>query len=927
MPQEWENAPLVEQPVWQTAPLATPVVELGQDIITTPIEGAEPRGVGIPRGIKGLAFGEGEPVDLAGIQRRGYEMRGIAVGSLDTSVLADVSAWTMGEPEDYSTALDGAETRRDPETGSILYLNPETKRWTTVTDPTSVVDLVAYGRGTGAELVGEGVGAVYGAGMGLPVSAASAAVGAIGGGTIGAASESPIVGIPAGALIGGATGFMASEAVATATGAILGSFSTTLARLKAGQALGKNNYTDDEIFSKVLTNAMLAGAGGLAGEAISTLGRRLFSTPEARQFLKSMSPEDIDNALVRMQPTIDEIKAKTGEDWTPTLSQLMRADRPNMEIRQVTTMENRIASNTDELVQTQNQQMQVEEQLFNNLNASGDLGQRAAIDLAESTQGVAQQKVRTQLSEAEDFAEGLIAREQTYLNDLFESPDLDLTAEGMQEVLDATRSRVRNSLGEEYGKFWNTATDDIPLKDLEVSLEGLRGKAESWRDILDSDIFKSLAVEDRAAVQNAVTAGSKQIDGAVIDVPQSLSVVSRAISVLKAEKRNIQSGEGQARLNELPLVNSMLKDLTTVRDDALRSVSPEAVDALKALDIAYRESEERLAASMINRVLAKGGAGEYAVTPSDAVSYLIGSDGRAARYFMKFKDDPNSLAFASRGSVVDGIRSLYSQRVLNGVLTHDAFMDANRVGMKRIMTANEYKVFANADRAKAGITAAQKELEIATDNINRTFEGALGAEQDMGNLVNYISRQDDSLRATNRLKTMLKDSPELWEDFQAQKARSIADDIQTRKRGGLVEYNTTKINRYLENSDELKAAFGEQYVADLRLFRDFVEMGQPLPGVRLPREMASTVTGKNLEGAEGLVRRAIIGPLSRIGFVLTGVRDLTGDASQKIVGRMLANPKALAQDMRLYRRGTITRNTEALIATLGMDDMIERATE
>lgn len=746
---------------------------------------------------------------------------------------------------------------------------------------------------------------------------------------LGNLDEIPIMAAEAwGALKGSRAGW-----AGTAAGAGLGAFSGKYSALKFGKTQGYHQASELDMIGEATLTGVFGLGFGLAGEAAGAIFRRVIGgVPEVKKLLGQLDEVQIESALDNWQPMIDEIKERTGNDLRPVLSQVLREESATEAAKRTITMAQRLERESVAAANQQKGFLDAEQNLVDrlvpdNVKAIDNTAEQAASqEIRETASDVANKEMMA----IENVRDEAVAQGEKELSTLFDGPDLVATADQIQTTIQTARQQTRESLSVKYKEFWT----DVP-EGTEVSLEPLRKIGQEWKDRFDEDIFGSLSEGDKQIVMDAVNAGMK--DG--VDVPADMSVVSRALSALKAEKRAIAKGEAP-KTKDIRFINDMIGSLQGIRNEALEGLSPVMRVRLESLDQIYAQTEGLLSESMVNRILIKDAQGGAKPLPIPMMQNLLGGSGRPAQQLKKLMKDPNAAGFGEMPVIQDGAFALYRNKVLKNadgeartgkalMAAHKSFMETYGAGIKELMPAAN---FTTAKNSMKWMDAAEAELRIGTKKINKSFENTLGDSGNFDNLVDYITSGGNTLGKTTKLKNLLAEKhPQMWESYKDMRMKRVLDDISGRSPTGQKYYDSGKLTNLLEKSGrsggELEKLYGKQYVSDLRMLRNLMEMKTPIPGVSMTEAQKMITEGKVPEGSVSLVRRLFLGPLSRAGYVLTGIRGIGREQSLKATAMLVANPEMLVRQMRMYRRGTIGRNAEAFYAQLGLHQLANMVSE
>ena len=395
----------------------------------------------------------------------------------------------------------------------------------------------------------------------------------------------------------------------------------------------------------------------------------------------------------------------------------------------------------------------------------------------------------------------------------------------------------------------------------------------------------------------------------------------RTLAQLRSRVRRIDKGE---------LTNT---DSAVVRraigglNDDMDAVFPASYQAAKsAADIEYRQMMDELERSLIGRIT-RSKAGRHVINDEYVFKNLFyPGDRTEAATFAQIIGKPEYGA--TRTALRDAVADQYHRKMGDAARhspafrrKHDTFMRDYGAWMDGIFTPAEMADLRNVKGAAARfsrIRAREQSVGQRVDEIMSGFERrtrseakrqehraeALGRSQedqvssrarslvgsiDRGGVVNPDAVFDriwgvkEGMSRLRPLSEALRDSPALWEQFQARAHRDLGDRIFKASQGP----DAGHLNNFVrDNGDYLRESFGAQYVDDLRI------VGQALQ--RTTRHITSAEShDPNMRLARDFSRVFFAPPLSARGRAQTAVERFLGANQKEAMAELIADPTNL----------------------------------
>ena len=732
------------------------------------------------------------------------------------------------------------------------------------------------------------------------------------------------VGLLAGLFAGGPAGGVGGAAAMAPIGAGIGRYYA----LKRGKEGGLHELSHTEMLGEAAFE-MLFAAGA---EAVTAGGgvflRRVFGSPEAKRFLPKISDKQIEEAIDYATDLASRTRARTGVELKATTGQVLRDVDPEL-ARQVQTFETGLEALGQDVGSAARASQQAASAALRK-EALGEVPEtlERAPKLGEAIQKLARAETATQ---AERIAQRSIDDQAEALADqlrIAEAPPTLTNVKQTREYLRTARDDTFEQLGERYQSFWRQVPEDTP-----VNMAGLREVGTEWSVRLEKDIFPSLRPEDRQIVSDALKFGLKERKGLEFgpggilrpitrmeDVGGNLDQVSRALSILKAELRGLRAAKGEAKAREASLVNDLIGSLSAARDDALEAIEPGLKKQLQVIDKSYRVAKERIDNSLINSIITKRKTGGFYIKGKRLFREIL-SDPEETENLMGLISDPEFGAFGQTETIKNGAMSLYRDRVIDGTMTHKSFMSQYKASLRKIFPDDMSK-FSSLESAQNAIKLAERREKTLIRELEQSFEYKL-QKYDPEDILDKVSGK---LTATKKLKKLLKNHPDKWNDYKGLRARKFLGDVEGVDDFGNKFIDYRKIDTLIaKEKGELSEVFGVQFMDDLKLMRDIAKL-RKIPkaqGSKFTEALKETISTPSIL----LWRASFARPLSRLGLITTSFFKLDREAARRANARLLSDPQALREAMNLYRRNAPWDKWRRFMINIGAIEIVRDVRE
>lgn len=473
----------------------------------------------------------------------------------------------------------------------------------------------------------------------------------------------------------------------------------------------------------------------------------------------------------------------------------------------------------------------------------------------------------------------------------------DVTTAGgnIVERFETGRDQIFREMSDEYSQLW----DRVP-EGTQADLSGVRQAAEKWQGRMNQRVFQSLSREDQRIINDALdnlsATGRDPSTGRPVSPGRDLATINDELSVLKEERRALMKESPKTKLKEKRLLDDMIREVESAREQALQKVDPEIARQVKNLDQRWAQASERIDEGLVGDILARKRRNDGRL-PSTAVQKITSTESTTQDYLRLADEYPQLNAVDDLKSA---FRGKYQDEVVDGNKNHETFMRQNRAAMRHVFDENEMGKFRSAGQAKDFIRTAEKREQDLLNEMRQEFEYKLSTYDP----ETAVRASYGSPTKTRRLKRMLKDHPEKWEAYK---------DV---RRERLVT-NPNEMNKVFsdpEHRREVEIALGEDYVKNLQRLRNLGQLEETKAGRALDRRPAAD-TADTLLGAG---RRILYGPLSREGFTIRTLGRFTQAGTDRAVMDMLKNPDLLEQGLRLRDAQIGDQKYQNFLGALGL---------
>lgn len=690
------------------------------------------------------------------------------------------------------------------------------------------------------------------------------------------ASELPVL---AGEVAGGAIGLRGGPQ-GVAAGAGTGAAAGRTGQKAVLDALGITDPSPGEYATDAAVEGAIA-AGGAAIPSLGAAGRRLLSPRlRAAEGMRraGVTSEQVSEGREALRPLSEE----TGAEFSPGQEITEVAPETGARVRAMETDQPELSGEARRQASQREAAQRVEREAA---PAQPVDQEQVGADISR----VAGEQVEDMEARIVQSTQKEIDRFQQKIDNAIQGRDVTQAGGNIRETFQQGRNRVFNTISEGYRQLWREAGNP------QADMAGIRDTGQKWRDRIDEDLFPSLTPEDRSLVNDALNAGLKETEeGEAIDVGSDLSSVSRALSLLKSERRKLATGRTDASIKQKPLLDDLITDLEMAREQALKDVDPQLAQAIRDQDAQWREASEMIDEALVGNILEKRSASEYKVSDSDILHNMIRNDANLRDYLRVAEKYPELNA---RDELKRAMLGKYRQEVIDGNKAHKTFMSNHERQLNRLFSDAEKKKLQNADQWQKQIAQSQKNEDRLLQDLRQSFDYKLSNYDPEE--VTRVTRNKPS--RAREVKRILKNDPDKWRNFQEVRKQQIIEE-------GIPESALKGDGRR-----ELEVIAGENYVKKLDQLRE------------LQRKQAETggrpIRSQNFDNPDslfGFVRRQISGPLSHAGFRVRTLGRFTGDATTRAMVELLSDSRQLENVLRANEMAASDRRYWSLLSALGV---------
>ena len=464
------------------------------------------------------------------------------------------------------------------------------------------------------------------------------------------------------------------------------------------------------------------------------------------------------------------------------------------------------------------------------------------------------------------------------------------TGQTIRETIQEGRDKVYDRLGDQYEALW----ENIPAG-TQPDLTNLRSTAVEWQARLDRQVFKSLSEEDALLVKDAI----KSVEN-VSKKGSDLVDLQRDLTALKKERLKLDQLPGMSR--QKAIIDDFITDIEAARYTAMEKIDPELAEGVLALDRAWATAKADIDEGLAGAILAKKKGGRYKVEDDRVLDTALANRDDLVHYLEIGQKYPELNALPD---LKLAFNAKYMRDVVDGGMTHRAFMRKNQSVMDTLLNEKELGAFSTANKAKQHIKNVEAQENKMLNSLSAEF-GQRVSRMDPDQAVDYAMK---SVTTAKRLKRILP--PDEWKVYQDVRRKRLVEDITL---GGDVQLRNLERQLSGKRYDELRQSLGQSYMNDLRKLEKLMKASQKKPGAAL-----QLPTSEQAGDLVGFIKGMIFGPLTTKGYKIGRTQRFASSNVNKEIERLLANPTKLKQALELKNASLHNRKWWNLMGSLGFN--------
>jgi hypothetical protein len=701
-------------------------------------------------------------------------------------------------------------------------------------------------------------------------------------------------------IAGGAAGLLGGPLapVTVPLGVGAGAYISNVERLEKGKEMGLHDLTDAEIKWDALIDAGIASTIEL-----TTLGLGRFLRGPGKAVVGDLTEAEVDaitSAAMKSQREGEKITVGQAMQRAQSEGDVGGLRRMGQEAR---TLEEALIQRGEApelrgVMRAQEESLERETRKITgdaeaDLTRSQEIGQ-AIQDEAEATIAAERQNIRMEA----DIAR---AEQEDILRSRIEAPQLFESGEQLRGYLQAAKDDTFQQLSNKYEAFYRNVPEELP-----VDIKGVKSAARSLKTKVDDDLIKRLTEEDVPILDDIIKA----------DDEKAFETVSRAISQLKAEQRAMSAGL-PSKTRQKSMVNDLIDELSEARDNALRGLDDNLVNELRAIDESYAEANREIYGSLLGRLIAKDKQGGVVVNDDALFEKLARSPGEVRR-LTGLINNPEYAGFGGTSVIKDGFYSLYRDKVVDGRMTHAMFMDRYGRSMDDVFTTKEMQKFDSFKSSKANIDLITRNEK---DEIKR-LQQEVGYKLQGYDAEDVLKKTKDSVTKLQDVKKILRKSPDKWEDFKRLYVRDFLNSIK-KDDGFGPSLDANKLSdRLKKDRGELTVVLGNDYVKGLKWLQKQANLTALPKSVR--GQLSEIIQAMPEAGpVMNIWRGTLARPLSRAGLLTTAAVKQLRKGGREAFDRLLSQPENLKELHNLHIKDAPLRKWRSFFRSIGYNEAVD----
>ena len=532
-----------------------------------------------------------------------------------------------------------------------------------------------------------------------------------------------------------------------------------------------------------------------------------------------------------------------------------------------------------------------------------------------------------------------------------------------------------------FNEAWRTALNSPRYADLKTGAGFTRGPTEKWlrqRKAETNQLFRAAdADETVSTLFELIPSGArntisrlrgKNPKGSKFENPQfNIQELNNARVALNDFASNLPEGKKSlfkaARELEHGIEDQMNR---LIREGASRESN---IPLTSRLELDNYIKNEGYGDDLITSWRAQGEAIQLSNTnaiksilaqdnPEKVIPYILNTSTKGSKTNTTMLDFMKVLKTEGSDEIVqirEGLAAYIQREVLNNpdlsamqiARNYRKFVKDNEGTLKAVFGDKQFvSRFMNPKQFQKEIIGGLEKINTDITRIEARFGLAKTGDPDkkMTNIVESIldagntQKQSGSiLEDITYLRTILDDNPELDEQVAQVTKRYLLDEILRSRQGvgGAFELDDQAINKLITEGfgpEEIvgpRLTFdnfmipllgkeGPEFVKNFKILNGMIqrELGAS-PSEQVARELSGDyVVGNNLQGAR-MLQKLLIAPLTQLGRRITAISNNQAEASRKLIGQMLLDPKLFKETMKMAQGRQSTQNYIRFLTSYG----------
>ena len=460
-----------------------------------------------------------------------------------------------------------------------------------------------------------------------------------------------------------------------------------------------------------------------------------------------------------------------------------------------------------------------------------------------------------------------------------------------------------------------------------------RTVGQKWENTVKEDLLPRLTTEDVPVIKDAAKAGIKKvkpstilgprgapvIPGHLVSKPVSFSTIQRTVSTLREELRLMRKGVSPRR--EIIAMQELHDALLRDRNKALAK-RPDILGLVENLEAGYAESKSIIDRTMIGQILKRREGGGFVMRDDQVIRRILSSPSGAKEISRAISDPKFGSLAPSRDAIRRGILGEYQVRVIDSetglaaIDAHKTFMRQKSQSMRHFFDPKEMADLQRPGAATRFLKEMEKRETRITQELNQTF-GMKLSRYDSGEVIEKTFNPN-KLGNVRRLKTLLRNDPDKWKDYQALTLQEMWGKISSyNNQKTAFEVNPALLANWTtgKRAALLREVHGPELVKNLTILQRVLTVAR--------REITADGDAlvQSMMGDKGTalrdLSRAYVGLFTRPGRAMTAAIRIRGKAAERVIARAIADPAELQRLVNLRNMGAKSARAGIVFGQLG----------